>query len=56
MTTDEFTRYIFEGSQWTKETLPAARLAESGFVPECDIETFEREVSRPDGVIPVRKV
>lgn len=55
MTRDEFARYVFEGQQWTAATLAAAHLAQTGMIPTCDAETFEREVSRPDGVIPVRK-
>jgi hypothetical protein len=55
MTRDEFTRYIFEGQQWTPVTLAAARMAQEGMIPTCDIETFEREVIRPGGIVPFIK-
>lgn len=54
MTRDEFARYIFEGEQWTPATLAAVRMAQDGMIPTCDVQTFECEVSRPDGVVPVR--
>lgn len=55
MTREEFADYILTGEQWTKATLAAVKMSQSGFIPECDVETFEREVTRPDGIVPVRK-
>jgi hypothetical protein len=55
MTRDEFARYVFEGTEWTPATLAAARMMQDGMIPACDVETFEREVVRPDGVIPFRR-
>ena len=56
MTKEEFERYIFTGAQWTPATLAAVRMAQSGFIPECDVETFEREIGKPDGIIPIQKM
>ena len=56
MTRQEFERYIIEGSQWTPATLAALRMMQQGFIPECDVETFEREIGKPDGIIPVQKM
>jgi hypothetical protein len=55
MTREEFARYVFEGMQWTPATLAAARMAQDGMIPTCGVETFEREVVRPDGVIPFKR-
>ena len=55
MTRDEFAYYVFEGTEWTPATLAAARMMQEGMIPTCDIETFEREVVKPDGIIPFRK-
>ena len=55
MTRDEFAMYIFNGTQWTPATLAAVKMAQDGMIPTCDIETFEREVVRPDGMIPFEK-
>jgi hypothetical protein len=55
MTRDEFAKYIFEGEQWTPARLEAVRMAKDGMIPICDVQTFEREVARPDGIIPFRK-
>jgi hypothetical protein len=54
MTKEEFFRYAFDGDQWTKATIEAARMAQLGMIPNCDRETFEREVIKPDGFIPFR--
>lgn len=51
MTRSEFARYIFEGEQWTPATLAALRMGQAGMIPKCDVQTFEQEVLRPDGVI-----
>ncbi len=58
MTRNEFASYVMFGggsTQWTTATLAAARMAQDGMIPTCDVETFEREIVRPDGVIPVQR-
>ena len=52
MTKEEFASYIWDGPQRTPATLAACYMAQSGFVPTCDVETFEREIAKPDGVVP----
>ena len=56
MTREEFEHYIIDGYQWTPAALVALRMMQQGLIPECDIETFEREVARPDGVVRVQKL
>jgi hypothetical protein len=53
VTRDEFARYCLEGSQWKPATLAAVNLAQTGYLPKGDIETFEREIAKPDGVVEV---
>lgn len=55
MTREEFVRYVFEGTEWTPATLAAARMMQDGMIPTCDVGTFEREIGRPDGIVPFRK-
>jgi hypothetical protein len=54
MTKDEFARYALDGDQWTPATIEAVRMLQLGMIPNCDRETFEREVIKPDGFIPFR--
>lgn len=56
MTREQFAAYCWDGLQWTPATIAAVQLAQSGWLPKADIETFEKEVSRPDGVIEVTKM
>lgn len=50
MTRLEFTRYIFEGEQWTPTTLAAFRMGQAGMIPKC-VQAFEQEALKPDGII-----
>jgi hypothetical protein len=52
MTKDEFARYALDGDQ--PATIEAVRMLQLGMIPNCDLETFEREVIKPDGFIPFR--
>jgi hypothetical protein len=56
MTRDEFARYCWEGSQWTPAKIAAVHMAQSGFLPKSDAETFERELLNLDGYIEVERM
>lgn len=51
MTRHEFAKYCWEGSQRTPATFFAVRMAQAGFLPVCDVKTFENEVSRSGGYV-----